>query len=130
MLRKVMKNKNGETIVEIMASVVIFLIVLGVLTTAINFSSNALHKSRDLRENEKLQVEALYKNESGKVTEHECVAQENFEFRAVSATGVTGNVVFDVSFSQVEQRVLYDDANGTASAASFYVLRKNGGSPP
>ena len=44
------KANAGETLVEVMASVVIFLMMVGILQSAILYSRAALEKSRQMRE--------------------------------------------------------------------------------
>lgn len=91
-----MSKKNrwnrGETLVEVMAAMVIFLLLMGILQGSVKYSRAALEKSRLLREQNEEICESVrnakQENNGSKTT---------MTFQAVSADGeVTGNQVFSV----------------------------------
>ncbi len=46
-----LKNQRGETLVELMVSIVIFLLLLGTMAGAISFASSAQQKAQTIRDN-------------------------------------------------------------------------------
>lgn len=46
-----LKDQGGETLVELMVSIVIFLLLLGTMAGAISFASNAQQKAQTIRDN-------------------------------------------------------------------------------
>lgn len=46
-----LRNQRGETLVELMVSIVIFLLLLGTMAGAISFASNAQQKAQTIRDN-------------------------------------------------------------------------------
>ena len=62
-MRKTEKTKAnaGETLVEVMASVVIFLMMMGILQGAVLYSRAALEKSRQMRADNEAVCEQLRK---------------------------------------------------------------------
>ena len=94
------KANAGETLVEVMASVVIFLMMVGILQSAILYSRAALEKSRQMREDNEAICEQL-RNRS-----KETGGTSSLNFQAVSADGsITGNQVFSVE--SAENRYLH-----------------------
>ena len=48
-LIRVLRDRRGESMVEILVSTVVFMLLLGALNGAVGFASNAQHKSEQLR---------------------------------------------------------------------------------
>jgi len=53
----------GETLVEVVASIFIFLILMGILQGAITYSSNSLKKNKEIRSDNAKIMEALQNTE-------------------------------------------------------------------
>ena len=116
-MRKQKKTKAnaGETLVEVMASVVIFLMMLGILQGAVMYSRAALEKSRQMRADNETICERL--RETAKVLE----GTSSLNFQAVSADGsMTGNQVFKVNATKAEKEISYTSADGTRKSTTFY----------
>lgn len=109
------KANAGETLVEVMASVVIFLMMVGILQSAILYSRAALEKSRQMREDNEAICEQL-RNRS-----KETGGTSSLNFQAVSADGsITGNQVFSVDATKARKTVTYTAADGTKKSITFY----------
>lgn len=54
-IRHVLSSRSGDTLVEVMASIVIFLLMMGILQGAVSYSGRALIKNQEIRkENSKI----------------------------------------------------------------------------
>ncbi len=105
----------GETLVEVMASVVIFLMMVGILQGAILYSRAALVKSRQMRADNETICEAL------RTKEKESNGSSSLRFQAVSADGKTlGNQVFQVNADKAKKEITYTGADGTKKTTIFY----------
>ena len=116
-MRKQKKTKAnaGETLVEVMASVVIFLMMMGILQGAVMYSRAALEKSRQMRADNETICELL--RETAKVPG----GTSSLNFQAVSADGnITGNRVFKVDATKAWKTVTYPAADGTEKSITFY----------
>ena len=115
----------GETLVEVMASVVIFLMMVGILQGAILYSRAALVKSRQMRADNETICEAL------RTEEKKSNGSSSLRFQAVSADGKTlGNQVFQVNADKAKKEITYTGADGTEKTTTFYYYqpRKTTGS--
>ena len=103
---KRIKAKAGETLVEVMASMFIFLIMFGVLDGAISYSNSALKKNKEIRADNAAVLKGLQSSEKT-VTG----SQKTIRFRAADS-GLTqiGNVVFSVDATLDSKQVTYTDA--------------------
>ena len=116
-----MSKKNrwnrGETLVEVMATMVVFLLLMGILQGSVRYSRAALEKSRFLREqNEEIceSVRNARQENNG--------AQTTMTFQAVSADGeVTGNQVFSVPVIPEKKQAEYTDQGNGKQTMVFYV---------
>ena len=121
MRRRRINNRSGETIVEVMVSVLIFLMLMAVLQGAIMFCNSAQKKSQQIRQDtaeicEKLQSATAEGNGSA-----------NFDFYATSADeSVIGDNVFSISAPKQKKTVSYGAA-GETSSTIFYMY---GGTAP
>ena len=116
-----MSKKNrwnrGETLVEVMAAMVIFLLLMGILQGSVQYSRAALEKSRSLRE----QNEEICESVRNAKQENNGV-QTTMTFQAVSADGeVTGNQVFSVSVIPEKKQAEYTDQGNGKQTMVFYV---------
>lgn len=120
------RTNAGETLVEVMVSVVIFLMMMGILQGAILYSRAALEKSRQMRAENEAICEALRK--SGNLSDQ---GASKLTFQAVSADGkTTGNTVFKVEAQKKARTVTYEASDGTQKSTTFYLYQpeKNAGS--
>ena len=109
------KANAGETLVEVMASVVIFLMMMGILQGAVLYSRAALEKSRQMRADNEVVCEQL--REKPKQTG----GTSTLYFQAVSADGsITGNRVFSVNATKAKKEISYTAADGTQKSTTFY----------
>lgn len=117
-MRKHKKTRanNGETLVEVTASIFIFLIMLGIIQGAISYSQASLAKNKEIRsENEKI-IEGL----QSAATQEEMV--KNMQFVATNSDlTVKGNLVFTINTSLVSKTVIYTDSKGETKSTSFYM---------
>jgi len=92
-LKKILRQRRGESLVELLAASVIFLLLLATFQGAVRFTSSALHKAEDIRANAAaLQASLRKAGVDGGGTE------AAYTFQAVSPDGsVTGgNILFGV----------------------------------
>lgn len=109
----------GETLVEVVASIFIFLILMGILQGAISYSSNALRENKKIRSNNAKVVEALQNTESKAVKGGEEIA-----FVATNANmTVAGSQVFVTSTDLYKKDVSYQDSEGNSKKITFYLYQ-------
>lgn len=116
-----MSKKNrwngGETLVEVMATMVIFLLLMGILQGSILYSRAAMEKSRLLREQNEEICESVRN-----VAQENNGTQTTMTFQAVSADGqVTGNQVFSVPVIPEKKRAEYTNHGHGTRTMVFYV---------
>ena len=113
------KANAGETLVEVMASIFLFLILMGILEGAIHYSSNALKKNKEIRSDNAKIIEALQDTAATPVENG-----KNVIFRAANSDlSVQGNQVFSVSTDLSEKVVNYTDADGEEKQITFYLYQ-------
>lgn len=124
---KKIKANSGETLVEVLLSMVIFMIMLAFLESTISFCSNMQEKNRQIRaENAKIiqELQTVEIEAGGNKT--------NYTFKASSADGdVTGTkVLFTIPVVLTEKKVTYTTEDGTSKEATFAVFVGEEGSGP
>lgn len=114
---KRIKAKSGETLIEVMASMFIFLLVIGVLQGAISYSNSALTKNKEIRANNAAILQELQSSE-----ETVTGSQKTIQFRAADS-GLTqiGNVVFSVDATLDSKQITYTDAENRQQNTTFYL---------
>lgn len=114
---KRIKAKSGETLIEVMASMFIFLLMIGVLQGAISYSNSALTKNKEIRANNAAILQEL---QSSKETV--TGSQKTIRFRAADS-GLTqiGNVVFSVDATLDSKQITYTDAEKRQQNTIFYL---------
>ncbi len=114
------KEKAGETLVEVMASIFLFLILLAILNGAISYCSNALVKNKEIRsENAKI-LEGLQKAQE--------TTSDSLEMDFVATNAdmtVKGNQVFTVTVNLAKKKVNYKDSDGNDQSTSFSLFQYN-----
>ena len=74
-LIQVLRDRRGESMVEILVSAVVFMLLLGALNGAVGFASNAQRKAEQLREDAVvLQREVRASCPPGRAGQSECVS--------------------------------------------------------
>lgn len=118
-------GRLGESIVEVIASILIFLLLVAALQGAILFASSAQKKSLQIRQDtaricEELQTAVAVDG-----------SLETFDFYATSADGtIIGNHVFSIPVVKQQKKVAYTGVDGESSEATFYLFGESGGTEP
>lgn len=116
-LRTLLRERRGETLVEVLVSTVVFLLLLAALSGAVAFAHNAEVRSGEIRDHAN---ELQRSVRSGAAKGEDC---KTFEFRSVSSDGSTGdNVLFSVEAKK--QTITASDDAGNQT--DFYVFGKEG----
>lgn len=114
---KRIKAKSGETLIEVMASMFIFLLMIGVLQGAISYSNSALTKNKEIRANNAAILQELQSSE-----ETVTGSQKTIRFRAAdSDLTQIGNVVFSVDATLDSKQITYTDAEKRQQNTTFYL---------
>ena len=109
----------GETLVEVVASIFIFLILMGILQGAISYSSNALRENKKIRSDNAKVIEALQNTGSTSVKSGEEIA-----FVATNANmTVAGSQVFATSTDLYKKVIQYQDDDGNDRQITFYLYQ-------
>lgn len=107
----------GETLVEVVASIFIFLILMGILQGAISYSSNALKENKKIRKDNAKVIETLQSADVTSVKEG-----ENITFVAANTNmTVLGSQVFSTSTDLMKKVVDYQGSNGKEKQITFYL---------
>lgn len=107
----------GETLVEVVASIFIFLILMGILQGAISYSSNALKENKKIRKDNANVIEALQSAEATPVKKG-----ENITFVAANTNmTVLGSQVFSTSTDLMKKVVDYQGSDGKEKQITFYL---------
>lgn len=107
----------GETLVEVVASIFIFLILMGILQGAISYSSNALKENKKIRKDNAKVIETLQSADVTSVKEG-----ENITFVAVNTNmTVLGSQVFSTSTDLMKKVVDYQGSDGKGKQITFYL---------
>ena len=116
-MRNLKKNgKNaGETMVEVVASIFIFLILMGIMQGAISYSTASLEKNKKIRANTASVLNQLTQTAVSDQKE------QNISFYAVGSDGRIGNKVFDVQTKLGKKKVVYTDTKGQQQETTFYL---------
>lgn len=116
-MRHLKKNgKNtGETMVEVVASIFIFLILMGIMQGAISYSTASLEKNKEIRANTASVLNQLTQTAVSDQKE------QNISFYAVGSDGRIGNKVFDVQTKLGKKKVVYTDTKGQQQETTFYL---------
>lgn len=113
-LKKSGKNA-GETMVEVVASIFIFLILMGIMQGAISYSTASLEKNKEIRANTASVLSQLTQTAVSDQKE------QKISFYAVGSDGRIGNKVFDVQTKLGKKKVVYTDTKGLQQETTFYL---------
>lgn len=107
----------GETLVEVVASIFIFLILMGILQGAISYSNNALKENKKIRKDNAKVIETLQSADVTSVKEG-----ENITFVAANTNmTVLGSQVFSTSTDLMKKVVDYQGSDGKGKQITFYL---------
>lgn len=125
-MNKKIKPKAGETLVEVVASIFIFLIMIGILQGAISYSSASMKKNKEIR---KENAEILQNLQTAETTVGH---SQSLQFVAVNSGMTTkGNPVFRIEVNLCSKLVNYQDTEGYAQSTTFYLYgAPQGGDTP
>lgn len=118
-MRPIKKSRAnaGETLVEVVASIFIFLILMGILQGAITYSSNSLKKNKEIRSDNAKIMEALQNTEVTSVERNKSI-----DFNATNSDmSIKGNHVFSVATDLNKKIVTYTDSKGEEQTTTFYL---------
>lgn len=122
-VKKILHETAGETLVEVLVSIFLFLLMVGILQGAISYSNAALKKNKEIRkENAQIleNLRAASEDASSSTTE-----ETTLSFSAVSSDFTTlGNQVFQVPVKLKKVPVKYTDANGREETTQFCLYQK------
>ena len=115
------KFNAGESIVEVMASVFVFLIMIGILQGAISYATASMNKNKQIRADNVKIIEALKKTS--------ITSKEDHDFRFVATykeMNVVGNQVFTIHASLAQKTFTYTDTKNQSQTMTFYVYEIGG----
>lgn len=115
------KFNAGESIVEVMASVFVFLIMIGILQGAISYATASMNKNKQIRADNVKIIEALNKTS--------ITSKEEYDFRFVATykeMNVVGNQVFTIHASLAQKKFTYTDTKNQLQTMTFYVYEIGG----
>ena len=110
------KKKSGETLVEVLASMFIFLILFGILQGAISYSHKALEKNKQIRAENAEIVQNLASVQTTTGTE------KTLRFVATTPDmDQKGNEVFSIATMLNKKVVSYENEAGETKTMTFYL---------
>lgn len=117
-LKSLLRERRGETLVEVLVSTVVFLLLLAALSGAVAFAHNAEVRAGEIRDRAN-ELQRSVRSGTAEGTD-----SQTFEFRSVNADGSEGqSVLFSVKAKK--QTVTVSDSSG--GSTDFYVFGKEGG---
>ena len=116
-LRKKSRRNAGETLVEVVASMFIFLIMFGILQGAVSYSSAAMEKNKQIR---KENAEILKNLQTATETTDNNSAKL-ISFQAVNSDKTKkGDIVFRVNTILASKQAGFTDSSGQNQTTTFY----------
>lgn len=110
----------GETLVEVMVSIFLFLLMMGILQGAVSYSHASLEKNKEIRANNAEIIQSLSSTTGEQVEK----SGKSIQFAAVTSDMKTkGNNVFVVKANLVSKTIRYTDADGNTEQTTFYLYR-------
>lgn len=114
-IKKTSQNA-GETLVEVLVSMFLFLMMLGILQVAVSYSSASLVKNQKIRQENTVIMEKL-QNASENVETTELLT-----FLPVNSDGTVNDPqAFQINTSLASKRVEYQDSEGQQQITVFYL---------
>lgn len=115
-MSKKTKANSGETLVEVMASIFIFMIMMGVLQGAISYTSASLTRNQEIREENAKIIESLAAAPKSTGT-----TKEIWFMATTPELDTKGYDVFKVKTVLSSKTAEYQDASGTTKSTTFYL---------
>lgn len=116
------KANAGETLVEVLASMFLFMIMIGILQGAITYCNASLMKNKELRADNAAILQALQSQKEVQTGAHKTIS-----FKATdpdfSALGTT--TIFSVDTSLDRKNISYQDREGKAQQITFFLYGVN-----
>lgn len=116
-MKKSRRNQAGETIAEVMISMVLFLLMVAMLQISVSFCRKAQEKSSQIRYNASEAAAAL---RDGNV-DVESEETKYYQFYAVGADGTRGEDVFGVKTVLRKETAKYKTMENEDKKTTFYV---------
>lgn len=122
-VKKILHETAGETLVEVLVSIFLFLMMMGILQGAVSYSNAALKKNKEIRKENAQIIENL--KTASESTSSYTTEEKTLNFSAVSSDFTTlGNQVFQVPVKLKKVTVPYDCANGIEETTQFSLYEK------
>lgn len=122
-VKKILHETAGETLVEVLVSIFLFLMMMGILQGAVSYSNAALKKNKEIRKENAQIIENL--KTASESTSSYTTEEKTLSFSAVSSDFATlGNQVFQVPVKLKKVTVPYESANGMAETTQFSLYEK------
>lgn len=120
------KQNAGETLVEVLASMFLFLIMFGILQGAVSYSSASMERNKKVRQENAAIIEGLQN------AQETTSGSKNLPFIAVNSDfTVRGSQVFLVDTQLAQKQVTYQDTEGKQQTTTFYLYHaEQGNSSP
>lgn len=114
--KKKTKRNAGETLVEVVASIFLFLVMMGIMQGAISYSRASLEKNKQIRRENAEIIQNLQQNGADTTT-----TSTNISFSAVNTdmTQIGSTIVFQVPVALEKRNVPYTDADGNQQTTTF-----------
>lgn len=126
--KKKTKRNAGETLVEVIASIFLFLVMMGIMQGAISYSRASLEKNKQIRRENAEIIQNLQQSGTDTTT-----ITTNIKFSAVNTdmTQIGSKIVFEVPVTLEKRSVPYIDADGSQQTTTFCLYQskdtKSGG---
>ena len=114
--KKKTRTNAGETLVEVMASIFIFMIMMGILEGAVSYSNAALVKNKEIRANNTAILEQLAGTDATG-TDSKTLIFKAADYKVTQ----TGNQVFSVDTLLQKKEVTYTDTDGQSQSVTFFL---------
>lgn len=122
-VKKILHETAGETLVEVLVSIFLFLMMMGILQGAVSYSNAALKKNKEIRKENAQIIENL--KTASESTSSYATEEKTLNFSAVSSDFTTlGNQVFQVPVKLKKVTVSYKSANGIDETTQFSLYEK------
>ena len=122
-VKKILHEAAGETLVEVLVSIFLFLMMMGILQGAVSYSNAALKKNKEIRKENAQIIENL--KTASESTSSYTTEEKTLSFSAVSSDFATlGNQVFQVPVKLKKVTVPYESANGMTETTQFSLYEK------
>lgn len=121
--KKLLKDTSGETLVEVLVSIFLFLLMMGIMQGAVSYSRGALEENKKIRAENAQIIENL--QTASKDPSKYSITEKNLSFSAVTADfSKKGNTVFTVPIQLKTVNVPYTDKDGKQQTTQICIYQK------